>query len=238
MNIPEEIIDKIRSAAKKEWPDDKEMQVYTVKNELDAYREFLNLDFSGFSDQEKSELISAAQEIFDSWEEIVDSIKDEMDALRELRNFSNDKVDPDLIERWKVEAKENSEGCYREQLDFIKGRVEKYLNIIATRKAIDPIKKLLIELESIVGNECYNGNIQNYGSWGELESIGRAFRYPVRFYKDEGEYKMWKVDESIPSEELITGYYAFGANELNIFRALHKILKYLEENYGLELPKS
>ena len=40
-------------------------------------------------------------------------------------------------------------------------------------------RKVLIQLESILGNECYNASIQNYGSGGIREADGRAFRYPL-----------------------------------------------------------
>ena len=42
-------------------------------------------------------------------------------------------------------------------------------------------KRLLIELEEIVGNEFYNANIQNWGPGGVFEGGGRGFRYAVTF---------------------------------------------------------
>jgi hypothetical protein len=44
-----------------------------------------------------------------------------------------------------------------------------------TKKRID----LLVELERIIGNETYNGNIQNWGPGGEYYGEGREFRYPL-----------------------------------------------------------
>ncbi|WP_124552186.1 hypothetical protein [Methylophilus methylotrophus] len=87
---------------------------------------------------------------------------------------------------------QENEDYYAAQLEFLQNKVRKHASIIATRSQIDPIKALLIELEKIVGNECYNGNIQNYGSWGELESEGRKFRYPVKFYTGSREKKCGK----------------------------------------------
>jgi len=143
-----------------------------------------------------------------------------------------------LLEQWKKEAEEENEGYFRVQLEEIEKKVRQHQSIKNNRKEIDPIKQLLIELEDIVGNECYNGNIQNYSSWGDLESEGRSFRYPVKFFNGKEENKKENVTKDISSEELITGYYPFGANELGIYRALHKVLKHLEKNYGFKLPKT
>lgn len=40
-------------------------------------------------------------------------------------------------------------------------------------------KRLLIELAKIVGNEFYNGSIQNWGPGGVFEGEGRSFRYKL-----------------------------------------------------------
>jgi hypothetical protein len=45
---------------------------------------------------------------------------------------------------------------------------------------------LLLELESIIGNECYNANIQNWGPNGVFEGEGREFRYPITFIDSDG----------------------------------------------------
>ena len=163
---------------------------------------------------------------------------DELEAYVALNNYSFELGDIQLLQEWKTEAKKENENNFREQLDFINAKADKFENILNTKKKIDPIKGLLIELENIVGNECYNSNIQNYGRWGVLESEGRSFRYPVKFYNGVSEYKTRNVLKDIPSEDLITGYYAFGANELSIYRALHKVVTHLVKNYGLKLPKA
>jgi hypothetical protein len=59
-----------------------------------------------------------------------------------------------------------------------------------------------------------------------------------KFFNGVTDYKTRNVAKDIPSEDLITGYYAFGANELSIYRALNKIVKHLVKNYGLKLPKA
>ncbi len=215
------------------------MQKHIIKEEIEAYRKFMSLDFSGLSEDEMELLLEQTKSRTHSWESLTDTIIDELDALKKLRDYKAEGIEESLFSKWKQEAETEYTNRFKEQLEHLCSKVNKHRNIQITRSEIDPVKKLLIEMEEIIGSECYNSNIQNYGSWGELESVGRSFRYPVKFSKEERdfEYKTWRVDFDTPSEELITGYYAFGANELSIFRALHKILKHLEKNYGFKLPK-
>lgn len=97
--------------------------------------------------------------------------------------------------------------------------------------------QLLATLEHIVGGNCYNGNIQNYGPGGFYEGSGRDFRYPLTMIGEDGE----KIKRSYPSatdvspQVLSSGYYAFGANRLHIIHALNEVLTYLEEHKGLKI---
>jgi hypothetical protein len=232
--IPEEVLSEIVARAKSEWPHDKEMQTHCISEEKEGYTRLQCLDFGDLANL-KGELIESAREAFAAWNEVCDSVESELSAYRELRSFSAEGLSQEVIDEWKTQARKGYEGYYAGQLELLENKVRKHVSILATRQQIDPIKTLLIELEKIVGNECYNGNIQNYGSWGELASEGRPFRYPVKFYTDSGESKKWTVSPDIPSEELITGYYAFGANELNIYRALFKVVSHLREKYGLKV---
>jgi len=93
-------------------------------------------------------------------------------------------------------------------------------------------RQLIEEMESIIGNSCYNENIQNYGPGGILEDEGRWFRYPIKFENDTCRY--WSC-KSVPAENLKTGYYAFGANKLAIIEALTEIIEHMENKYGLRL---
>jgi hypothetical protein len=95
-------------------------------------------------------------------------------------------------------------------------------------------------MESILGNECYNGNIQNYGPGGVRESDGRAFRYPLTLRGKDGAVTKIR-DAHVPSatstEDLLRGYYAFGANRLDVVAGLDKILTFLEQQHGLVIPR-
>lgn len=107
---------------------------------------------------------------------------------------------------------------------------------MARRKVTKRRTDLLLSLEWIVGNECYNANIQNWGPHGVFEGEGREFRYPITFLNTDGKkIKRRGNAEDLPKEVVLTGHYAFGANELHIMRALDRVLRYLEENQGLKL---
>jgi hypothetical protein len=96
--------------------------------------------------------------------------------------------------------------------------------------------KLLLQLEDLIGNECYNGNIQNWGPGGEYEGEGREFRYPITFVDAKGDkVKRKHADMQLEGSVAKTGYYAFGANQLHIIQGLDKVLKYLEQNCGLKI---
>ncbi len=96
--------------------------------------------------------------------------------------------------------------------------------------------KLLADLEQIVGDNCYNGHMQNWGPNGVQYGDGRSFRYPLTTVDQEGNKSKFRSPaKSITPEELSTGYYAFGANRLGIITALDEILRRLESDYDLKL---
>ena len=95
--------------------------------------------------------------------------------------------------------------------------------------------KLLAELERIVGSNCYNGSIQNYGPGGFYEGSGRDFRYPLTVIDEDGEKrKRYGSADDVSPQVLSSGYYAFGANRLHIIQALNEVLAHLEDKYGLK----
>lgn len=228
------IIDEIITRAAKEWPDDKEMQSHCFLEECEAYLNLQRLDFNEVLHL-KSKFIANAREHLDSWSEIYYAVETDFYAYLKISKFSIEGIPPGIISAWKKQAVQTYEEDYAGQLSFLEKKANKYLLVQNTRQRVDPIKNILIELEEIIGNECYNSNIKNYESWGRLESEGRKFRYPVKFHIESEEIKRRTIPNNIPSEELITGHYSFGANELNIFRALFKIVLHLQKKYGLEI---
>jgi hypothetical protein len=101
----------------------------------------------------------------------------------------------------------------------------------------EPRRRLLAELERIVGSETYNSNIQNWGPGGVFMGEGRGFRYPVTLVNESTQKSKVhsQISPETSSKEIRSAYYAFGANELHIGLALLKVLNYLEKNYGLNV---
>ncbi|MDX8353950.1 hypothetical protein [Cognatiyoonia sp. IB215182] len=106
-----------------------------------------------------------------------------------------------------------------------------------SKRTVSERMKLLARLEHIVGNNCYNGNIQNWGPGGRYEGEGRSFRYPLTMTDEDGNKakRKYPVASDLPTELIATGHYVMGANKLHIIRALDDVLKYLEDNKGLKL---
>lgn len=102
-------------------------------------------------------------------------------------------------------------------------------------------REVLVQLESILGNECYNASIQNYGPGGIREADGRGFRYPLTIrLNDEDKEKIrdHSVPDSIPEKALRSGYYSFGANQLDVMTALEKMLRHLEKHHDLVIKEN
>jgi len=102
-------------------------------------------------------------------------------------------------------------------------------------------RALLVRMESILGNECYNANIQNYGPGGAREADGRSFRYPVMLRDAEGSKTKVRdllIPASATDDMVRSGYYAFGANQLDVMAGMEKILQYLEKHHGLVVGNS
>ncbi len=231
--IPDDILSSIRAAAKEAYPSDSEMRAFYIESETEAYAKIMTLDF-GPATHLKARIIASAEEYIDLWEERASFISNEIDAYKALQDVPAD-VPPEVIEEFKREAAEVNDWIV-DQRDDIEGRIRQFRYIRDTRAKVEPLRELLTRMESIIGSECYNGNIQNYSAWGVWNGEGRSFRYPVTVLKNgEPEKRRSRFDDLKP-EELITGYYHFGANELSIYRALIKIIDILKAEYGLRIP--
>jgi len=99
-------------------------------------------------------------------------------------------------------------------------------------------RELLVEMEKILANECYNAKIENHGPGGVRLASGRSYRYPITLRSENGEKT--RVRDRIPpsvSDSMVrSGYYAFGANQLDVMSGMEKILQLLEAQYGFHLP--
>lgn len=233
--IPPEIAKQIKATAAEEWPGDREMQQHFFEVECISYRAVADFDF-GTAETERQRIIDLADEFCGSWEEREEFYRDQATAYAALQSFDYSGLPDQFVADMLAQADEVSGENFDQKLEFINQSIKKLKEIERIRAEIAPIRDLLIRMESIIGNECYNGNIQNYESYGVWESEGRSFRYPLTFIKDGKALKQYGLSGELADEELLTGQYRFGANELGIFRALVKIVRVLKEEYGLDVP--
>lgn len=96
--------------------------------------------------------------------------------------------------------------------------------------------KLIYDIESIIGNKCYNENAA-YG-------YGDYIRYPVWAYTtQQDKTQVWEKFRyntqrgsypNIKPSEAKSLVYRFGANELEIGKAIIEVLEFLEERYNID----
>lgn len=210
-----------------------------VSDEVAAFIAIQEFDF-GAAEHQRDKILANAMELEfnESWEDRLRYIRAEAKACQEIIGLSADELAPDTLERLKMEAAED-DGVYdfESELGFLRSKIDQLRNIRRTRAKVEPIRELLERMEKIIGSECYNGHIQNYGPGGVWEGEGRSFRYPVRFVRHD-EREGFAHRKSLEAEELVTGYYKFGANELSIYRALVHVVDMLEAEYGLKIDRT
>lgn len=232
--IPPEILTEIKRVASTEWPGDGDMQQYMIDAETTAYRAFGDLDF-GLALEHKAAILKQAHEYHQSWEDVVSFVSDEIAAFNTLAALAPEDVPADFVAEQKRKASADHD-WFALQLDDVQRAIEGYRYVQRTRAMVGPIRDILVRMESIIGSECYNANIQNYSAWGVWEGEGRAFRYPVTYIRNGQEEKRKTRTDDLEPETLITGHYKFGANELSIHRALVRIVDMLKADYGLKIP--
>jgi hypothetical protein len=234
--VPPDILAKIYIAAEREWPKDREMQQWMIDMEAKAWLAIQQTDFSEALPV-KDMIVAEAMSYSELWEERATFIDDQVEAFGKLNALAPDDVPAELIAELKRKAAAEWD-WYSDQLEEVESGIEHYRYVQETRAKVGPIRDLLTRMEKIIGAECYNNNIQNYSSWGVWEGEGRSFRYPITFIRDGKEEKRKARTDDLQPEHLITGHYKFGANELNIYRALIRIIDMLETDYGFEVPRS
>lgn len=234
--IPAEVLSEIRKQAKEVWPDLREWQDDFIRDEIAGYRAFQSVDFGAASSARES-ITADALEYFASWDERLSHVTEEIEAFVEFHATAPDDIPSEVLTEMKHTAAVEDE-WFVIQLENLKGAIDAFRYVRETRRKVEPIRELLFRMEAIIGDECYNGNIQNYSSWGEWEGEGRSFRYPVTFIRNGSEEKRRGRVADLEHEELVTGYYKFGANELSIYRALIRIIDMLEKDFDFRRPDS
>jgi len=125
----EGIFNEIVKRAKASWPDDRDMQAHCISAEKEAFEELQRLDFGEY-DALKQELIVAAKEVVDSWDDILDYVQSEYSAFLALRDLSTDGIDVATLDAWKREAADNYPDHYEVQLDCVKSRIQKHFSYL------------------------------------------------------------------------------------------------------------
>lgn len=232
-DIPKDIMAAIRKAAEEYWDGDADMVKDSVDTEVDAYIALQEIDF-GAAARVRKNILEGATDAADSWEDRLSIVESEIAAFQELQSGFEGVPDA-LVQKLKAEAARQHKNDYGSQRDHVVNGVSAYHYVEELKARIGPVQQLLIKMEQIIGNECYNGKIQNYGPGGVWEGEGRSFRYPVKFLDGEEALKHWTVPGDMAPDVLMTGRYQFGSNELSIFRALAKIVEMIESDYGVRL---
>lgn len=97
---------------------------------------------------------------------------------------------------------------------------------------------LIYNIESIIGNKCYNGQ-SDYG-------YGDYIRYPVWAYITQDKKQVWEkfryntqhgTYPNIKPNEAKSLVYRFGKNELEIGKAIIDVLEFLEERYNIDFAE-
>jgi hypothetical protein len=218
--IPSEVLAEIEEISKDSGGGDDDESRKVRDAEIAAYLRFRQLITANPDIPPK--LVDCAREEF-CWRGRTEYLEDELNVRDELIGKDFQGLPDAEITKIKKEAMETHPNSYTDQREFI----DKIMKV-------ETIKELLIHGEWLIGCNCYNGNIQNYRGRGELESIGRTFRYPVTFYNDGVPKKESYIPKGTGSLALLSGSYRFGANELRIFKGILALLEFIENRYQLD----
>lgn len=101
--IPSEILEDIRRVAKRDWPDDWEIQQDHIKSEVKAYRALQELDF-GEATLVKEVIIEEVSQIHERWDDRLSVAKNEIDAFSKLRALSHEDIPTNIIHKIKEKA--------------------------------------------------------------------------------------------------------------------------------------
>lgn len=238
--IPTRVLKAIKRKARDEWPGDPEQAEAVIAEEMNFYHQFASFEF-GDAARHKDQIVRHAIELdsWDSWESRLSYLQAEVEAFLELQTSNVEGVPDNIRTAFAEGAAAQHPSSFADQLDQIEREVARYRYVQEVRQTVAPIKRLLIEMERLVGGRCYNPSTRNYGPGGIWESEGRSFRYPLTTIPtDDSKSKHWTVPPDLTESELITGYYQVGRNELAIMRSLVDIVRLIEREYGVDLSDS
>ncbi len=235
MSIPNSIAEQIRNLAMRSFSEDDCCYEDDVRRRINSeerfYREVMEMDFQCLSPQ-KQVIIDSFLKEFESWESTYIHLKDEINAYFDLQEILDQRLSK--AERKEISALIEREEWYLDKVWAAKKYIEELNNIKRTRRKVDPIQKLLIELETIVGCELYPEEKFQLltTAW---EGGTRKARKPIIINTEEGKaLEFLEVPSEISAESLISGRYSAGTHEIHIFKALVKIVDHLKDNYDFD----
>lgn len=124
-----------------------------------AYLELDALDFGTAASFRESIIIAAVSEISEGWDERLSMAKLEIEAFQELHAARFDGVPAKEISPLKKEAEQSFPDDFTGQHGHVMAGARRLIYVRDLRARIEPIKNLLIDMEGIIGDECYNANI-------------------------------------------------------------------------------
>lgn len=94
---------------------------------------------------------------------------------------------------------------------------------------------VLLNLESCIGGTCYNPH--SYDGYHDV--TGASFKFPATFRIGEGkdarlEKSKYSLRDYIDVDNFESLHYRMGANHLYVGKGILKLLRELEERYGLD----
>lgn len=244
MMPPDEILKKIREYVCENYDIDDGYSAHDqekeVRIEIEAYNNYVRI-FDGVPDDVASKIKGyCSHDDSSSWCDTFDFCESEIESYKSLVNYRDEEIDEITVRRLIDVAKaEVSSGLSGGEYFEIWSSFQRHLSEIKIIRKIsreaESSRELLIEMEAIIASECYNGNIQNYSSWGVWVGEGRFFRYPVTFSSPFLDKRESHVPSHLPTDSLVLGKYKFGANHLYIYKALINIVRHIEKKYEISL---
>jgi hypothetical protein len=233
--VPPNVLEKIKACVLEFWGDDEEQSREMIVEEIESYHAFQAFDL-GEAEPHRDQIIECSTEFTDMWSERLSNLESELNAFRELQSLAADGISSDALDEFRKTAAVEHPESFDSQLGFVNQQVARANYLRDVEATVEPIRRLLVDIERTIGRQCYNANIQNYGPGGVWEGEGRSFRYPIRVLDAEmNERKHWNLPEDISAEALVSGFYKFGSNELSIMRALVDVVHMIEREYGVDL---
>lgn len=225
MAINKEVLDGIKKRASRILPEP--LQKVHIDSEIEGFERIERLDVDGVPKEVVDSIKECGLATHDGFRARADYIERDIAAYKSLRSYSDARIPEDRLLEIRRDAAKTYPQQYFSQQSRLEDRIALEIRNISTRSQVDPIKALLIELERLIGSECY---IDNPNSFDQ-------YRYPLKREVYEKTYTIKQVSESIPAEDLLGLYYLFGKNRLYIFSGLLKVVERLQERYSVHLSK-